>query len=772
MAVENHWYVERARAVSVKWSAVVNKLVAALVLLLAFAAPAFAIEVEFASRPVRREILALYDSRREKVPAETRIHRLAEMPLNWLGLKVVYADVNGELPRGEALQRYRGLLTWFLEPLSDPLHYLAWLDEATATGLRYACLAAIAPPEPPGSEPAVERIFARLGLKPLDQFVNVTLNVKIGALKSDMVGFERPIDKVLPPFRVLEAIAATTDVYLSALVPDEARETAAVLVATAPAGGYVSDEFAIYYDAATDKARWTVNPFLFFKQAFGEERYPIPDVTTLDGRRMYFSHIDGDGWNNISEIEGYREAQVAAADVIRREAIEPYPDLPVSAALIAADTIPELGGMDQARESAHRLYALPQVEVASHTYTHPFIWSFYEKYDRAAELAIIDKAAKPSTSLMDRVRAVLYRVSGKPELSDVRERYVAGSADLPRGFLKEPFDLDKEVGGALKIAQDLAPQGKKAALYQWSGDTEAFEEAIRKTRQAGVRNMNGGDSRLDDEYPSVIYVPPISRPVGGERQIYAASSNENTYTNNWHGPYYGQFLLEESLKNTEQPRRLKPFNLYYHMYSGEKAASLAAIKYFLKMARSSRVIPVRASQYAEIADDFFSAEIAQVDASSWSVANRGALSTVRFDNADNIEIDYSKSSGVLGASRHQGSMYVALDPASEPALITIKSSSPDADGGGPPAAVLVESRWQVSDLKRQSCGFRVKARGFGPGDMVWTTPPGQAFTVTAERGGREIYTSLAAADGNGRLAVSFDFNALEAVDLGFACNDR
>jgi len=46
-----------------------------------------------------------------------------------------------------------------------------------------------------------------------------------------------------------------------------------------------------------------------------DERLPVPDVTTLDGRRMYFSHIDGDGWNNISEIEGYRETQTTVADV-------------------------------------------------------------------------------------------------------------------------------------------------------------------------------------------------------------------------------------------------------------------------------------------------------------------------------------------------------------------------------------------------------------------------------------------------------------------------
>ena len=734
--------------------------------------PVAALEVEFASRPVRRDILALYDGLHEKKPAETRLHRLAEMPLNWLGWKLVFVDINGQLPRGDDLQRYRGAVSWFVEPLADPVRYLGWLDMATAQGLRLACLAEMAPPDLPGSETLIERIFGRLGLKPADQFVSVTHKAKISIQNVQMAGFERPIDKALPAFKVMEATAASTTVHLAASLPGVERETTSVLIATSPAGGYVSDEFTIYYDPATDKARWVVNPFLFFKLAFGDERTPIPDVTTLAGRRMYFSHIDGDGWNNISEIEGYREQQVSTADVIRQQAIEAFPDLPVSVGLIAGDALPALGGSEAARQSAKKIYALPQVEVASHTYTHPFAWSFFESYDRTAELLLIDKAAHPARSLMDRVRSILYFAAGKPEITAAHERYVAGSADLPRSYLKEPFDLEKEVKRALEVSSELAPPGKKAAIYLWSGDTEAFEAAIRETRAVGVRNMNGGDTRFDAEFPSVFYVPPISRPVGAERQIYAAASNENTYTNNWHGPYYGQFLLEETLKNTEHPRRLKPFNLYYHMYSGEKASSLAAIRHLLGLARTSPVIPVKASDYAAIADDFFAAEIAQVDAARWSVSKRGALQTMRFDEADAIVIDYKKSVGVLGINRHEGSMYVALDPAVEPVTIAVKGAA--FDPGGPVAGEghLVESRWQLKGLKSETCGFQIMAEGFGPGQMVWSVAPGMGFEISAGRAGRVRWKSVLTADGNGRLTVEPDINAIEPVELRFLCHDR
>ena len=737
--------------------------------------PAAALDVEFVTRPVKRDILALYDSRHEASASQTRIHRLAEMPLNWLGYKVTYVDVNGELPAPEATTQYRGIITWFIEPLRDTAKTLAWLDAVTARGMRYACLAEIAPPEPPSSQDAVGRILARLGLKASDQFVSVTSKARIAIADRTMTGFERPLDKALPEFRVMETASPTTVVHLSAVVPGEETDTTSVLVATGPGGGYVADAFTIFYDEATDKARWTLNPFAFFEKAFGEERFPVPDVTTLSGRRMYFSHIDGDGWNNISEIEGYREAQVSAAEVVLREIIEPYPDLPLSVGLIAGDALPELGGSEAAQASARKVFALPQVEVATHTYTHPFAWSFFEKYDRAIETAMIDKASRPPQSVMDRVRNFLYRVAGKTGLTSTGNTYIAGSADLPRGYLKEPFDLDKEISGALRASEQFAPPGKKAALYLWSGDAEPFEAAVAAARAAGVRNMNGGDNRLDTEYPSVFYVPPIARPIGRERQIYAANSNENTYTNYWHGPFFGQMMLAETLDKTESPRRLKPFNLYYHMYSGEKPGSLAAIRMFVDRARTTPVIPVNASHYAAIADDFFAAEIEQVDTSRWTIAKRGNVQTFRLDEAGNFEVDLLRSRGVLGSKRVNGSLYVALDPAVEPVTLVTDKRSPAAAAGAVAAAhpSLIESRWQLRDLRiEDGCAFSVRAEGYGPSQMTWQVKAGQAFDVVAERDGVAVGQIEATSDAEGLLQADLKTNALEPLTVRFKCHDR
>lgn len=748
-------------------------LAVAVLALMAQAASVFALDIEFTGGPVHRDILAVYDSRHEATPDVTRIHHFAEMPLNWLGLSVTYVDVNGPLPAPETLVKYRGIVTWFIEPLGVATRYLDWLDVATAKGLKLVVFSELAPGAPATSDRINARVHARLGLQLTNDFVASTRKIKPVIVTPEMIGFERPVDKALPEFRVLRQIDPKITAHVAAPAVGAGGDQMAVIVATGPGGGYVSDEYSIVFDANTDRVRWTLNPFAFFKLALTRERMPVPDVTTLSGRRIYFSHIDGDGWNSVSQIDRYKAAQVLSAEVIRREAIEAFPDLPVTIGVIAGDMMPDLGGNILGREVARKLYALPQVEVGSHTYTHPFDWGFFQSYARSAEEAMIDKVRAPELPTLQRVRNMLYTVAGRPVPIDLAGRYVAGSSDLPRTYLREPFDLQLEIAGALGVSESLAPPGKKAKLYLWSGNCIPFEGAVQATRAAGVRNMNGGDSRLDAEFPSVFYVPPISKPVGRERQIYSGNSNENTYTNDWTGPFYGFSLLSETIRNTETPRRLKPFNAYYHMYSGERESALAALRQNLNLARQSPITPIAASQYAAIADDFFSVSMAQVDTMAWSIGTRGELQTVRFDDADGLRVDAAQSRGVLGFTRHGGgAMYVSLDPAVEPAVVALtalKREKSDAVATVPAGASLVSSRWFFRGYETAGCGFAVTAEGYGAGEMLWQTAPGRRFDVIAERDGRELTRTTVVADAAGDLQLSVNADAITPLRLRFAC---
>lgn len=733
-----------------------------------------ALEIEFSGRPVKMEILALYDGRREPKPHLTRIHKFAEMPLNHLGYRVIYRDVNGRLPTVETLGRYKGILSWLLEPVRNPDALLDWLEPAVARGLKYVVLGEPAPGASAPSAPKVNRLLARIGLEQPGDFVDLTWRVKVVDQNPEMVGFERPLDKVLPGFPVMVQKGGDAEAHLVLEAPMRSGPQRSIAVSTAPGGGFAASGYAIHYEPNTDRVRWVLNPFAFFARAFGPERRPIPDVTTLDGRRLYFSHIDGDGWNNVSDIEEHRDLGRISAEVIEREAIVPFPDLPVAVGVIGGDVDRTLGERPDSIAVATRLFALPQVEVASHTYTHPFDWQFFERYDRAEELRRIEHAYSPKFSVREQIAREVLTLAKRSAPVDQADKYVAGSDDLPRTYMKEPFDLVREMEGGLAAAQKLAPAGKPAKLYLWSGDTTPFPAAIKELRRIGARNINGGDSRLDAEFPSVAYVPPISRPTGTERQIYSGNSNENTYTNDWTGPYYGLFMLDKTLDNTELPRRLKPFNLYYHMYSGERGGALAAVRHILERARRARVIPVKASDYAAIADDFFGVEIVQVDLFSWTVANRGALSTVRFDDAAKLTLDVARSEGVLGATHHGDALYVALDPGSARALVTLRSREADLVERQQPGTVptsLIDSRWQLSGLQRGRCGFDVTAQGYGPGDMTWQTTPRRSFRVTASRAGHVLMEETRRADETGLFHIVVAPMAIEPIVLHFACHD-
>lgn len=738
--------------------------------------PINALDVEFSGRTITRSILAIYDAKQEGPPHQSRLHKLAEMPLNFLGFSLDYRDVNQPLPASSELAQYRAVITWFVEPLARPAAYVDWLEGATKTGLRYVTLGEIAPKESDELIPAINRVLAQLGLEHGGTFVDLTYRSKVISQDAGMVGFEQKLDKALPGFPLIlrRNAEARAHLVIAAQTPTGVQQ--AIVVATSERGGFAAQNYTVVLEPNTDRLSWVINPFEFFAKSLGTERFPIPDVTTVSGRRLYISQIDGDGWNNLSEVEGYR--QMLSSEVVARELIEPFPDLPVSIGLIAGDVNPLLGGVASGGAVARRLYALPQVEVASHTHTHPYNWEFFDHYDRNAETKLIKNYRSPDQPLRERITSAIARAAGKTINNQRYDAYVAGSDDLPRTYLREPFNLALEVNGALKVSENFAPKGKRAKLYLWSGDATPFEAAVAATRAIGVRNMNGGDSRFDPEFPSVAYVPPISRPVGKERQIYAVNSNENTYTNDWTGPYNGQSMLVHTLRNTETPRRLKGFDLYYHMYSGEKQAALNAVRDLLRLARGSEVIPLDASQYAAMADDFFGTVIEQTGLFQWTVKNRGALATVRFDDADLLAIDTAASVGVLGSTRHQGALYASLDPAVEQPTVALRSRAAYEQASRSPIMLssepllsLVEGRWQLSSRGVKDCVQTVTAQGYGNGDLTFEGKRNKPFRIKVRRNDQTLNEEIRWTDAEGRLALHYVIDAREPVEIRFECHE-
>lgn len=708
--------------------------------------------IESGGRPshnVPRTILAIYDKHVRAQTRDTAIHRLLETPLNHLGLILEYHDVNSALPPIATRPDVRGVITWLSsDSMQNPDQFLSWAEGVLDANRKFVVLGQPGAPQRSGgtrtSAAKVDHLLERIGVRGEHDFTGVTYSSRIIRKDPGVVEFERKYPTVLPKYEIVHAIEPFATSHLR-IKREKDVETWSDVVITSPTGAYVADGFTHYESAEAEQIQWYLNPFEFFRIVFRTDEYPKPDTTTLVGRRLYYSQIDGDGWRNRTEVSEFRQQNLTSAEVILRRAVLPYSDLPVSVAPIAGDLDPAWYGSRETQRVAREYFALPWVEAATHTYSHPLDWEYLSKAENS------DHGLDTG---MPRVEAFA-RLFGVTDYLDKFLETPVDEADLSRGHTRprsynlRPFEIDFEVNGSVKVIESLCPPGKKVQLMQWSGSTFPFEKFLKAVRKAGLRNINGGDTRLDDEFPSYAWVMGLSRQVGQERQIYSSASNENTYTNKWSDRYFGFRYWKKTIDNTGAPRRVKPVDLYYHMFSGEKAASLNALIENLNYARTLELTPVTASHYASIVDGFFSTQIEELNPGVWQLSNRDGLNTVRFDQAG-VCIDYDRSRGILGSGIANGSLYVAIDPAA-PVAVLATSKAPCNSR----IPFLIESRWPIEKLQRTADGFRFTAQGFGKGQMSWHVRPQSNWVIEVSGSPKRMFYSARASE-DGTLHLAFD----------------
>jgi hypothetical protein len=714
--------------------------------LLAALGIAAAISARAAGQEVSRVIVGLYNGKDERTLRRTRLHRLAEMPLNHLGLVLMPHDVSDGLPSEEAMRGARGIITWFTDAtFSDPQAYLAWLERQLLDGKRLVVLDHLGVDPAWGGGIALRKQFERvgglLGLRWEGEWVGLTYATRVVAKDSDMVEFERSLPTVLRPYRRVSVISPDVRSYLS--VRREGRSETDHLVLTGPRGGYVAADYSIYeVPGATDAWFWYLNPFRFFREAFAADEVPKPDTTTMSGRRMFYSHIDGDAWHNISSAEGYIGKGKKSAEVIYEQILLKYPDLPVTVAPVTADLDDDWYGDEEARELAQRMFALPWVEAGSHTHSHPFAWGFFRNPDPRNEAPYLRfYPPRPGKTQRDSVWDPEKVLGGLPVKSGSEANEVEGAYQRPRTYAVRPFNIELEIAGSIKLLNALMPAGKRVEIIQWSGDTSPFERVLQLTAAAGVRNINGGEPRMDGPFSSYARVSPLGLRVGKLWQVYSSTSNENIYTDNWRGRFFGFRNLAETLANLETPIRIRPINVYYHFYSAEREEGLSSIRFNLDYARGQEIAPITTSRFAAMVDGFYAARIVKLGERQWRIENRGALETVRFDNATMLSVDFERSLGVLGQRHSQGSLYVALDRAVAAPVVAIKDyATPERD---PDAArpYLVHARWRVEGVELAGEGWRFRAAGYGPGEFVWKVPTAGRYRVTAVAPTDKRYTA-------------------------------
>jgi uncharacterized protein (TIGR01370 family) len=638
---------------------------------------------------IPRKVLMLYRHGGDPAAlAYESILRYAAMPLNWMGYVPEYLDVStGQLPPYPLNGRYAGIVTWFEGDLGAAgTAYAQWLARQVEGGVKVA-------------------VFSDFGV-PLVGNVARTLGLRTGATAAGLaqvsvesrapaIGYE--VDPPLDRRGFLPMAAEGGDAWLRLRNERGDRMDA---VALTPWGGYALSPYVILSMPGQDSdERWLLDPFAFLQQALRLPAVPVPDVTTENGRRLMIAHIDGDGFPGRAELPG----NAFAGEVMLKEVLERF-RVPTTVSVIEGEVGPEgLFPKDspQLEAIARRIFLLPNVEVASHTFSHPFRW-------QQAETA--------------------------PNVGDYTLK-IAGYT----------FSLQREIGGSIDyINRRLAPPGKPVRTFLWSGDANPSAEAVRLAYAAGVANLNGGETTITRSHPTLTRVAPIGIPKGGLFQVYAPVQNENLFTNLWTGPFGGFERVIETFQLTDAPRRLKPINLYYHMYSATKRASLTALDRVYRWALAQPVMPLYASEYAAKAVDFNSVSVARDLASgAWQIRGEGALRTLRLPSSLGTP---DTGGAVAGYARINGDAYVHLTGGD--ARITVRSGS--ADGRGTPYLASSNARISEWRVTQEAGATRIAfaATGHMPAEFAFANAAGCALTAD----GRAVPRTEAAGLATFRLA--------------------
>jgi len=588
--------------------------------------------------PLPRKIILLYDSSLEPEVHYADIHRLFQMPLEYLGFVPMVYDVRKELPVVSPEGGFAGVISMHIGTPTKELE--EWLIKAKKSGLKIFFVENL----PLNSEEAL-REFG-IERKPLSaQFQRVTL-VRGGG------GYEAPYVPKVGALLVKVKGEILTELSVSGEV-----HTPFVLTEW---GGIALDNSLV-----NNEGLWIHNPFEILKRIFGEIT-PTPDITTENGRRILTVHIDGDGFFGSSEVKPGK----TTAEVIKEEILERYP-IPHTVSVIEAELAPWGINPDKAEhleKIAREIFKLPFVEPASHSFSHPFTWNLEAR----------------------------------------GEKKLIYGYNLPvKGY---KLDFEREIKGSIKYVNERLLKGinKEVKVFLWTGYCNPTEEHLKMVYGEKVLNVNGGDTTITKGKPFLKHISPMGVNLGHLFQVYAPIQNENVFTNEWTHPLWGYIKVIQTFKMTGKPIRLKPISIYYHFYSGEKFASLNALKKVYDFALSQEVTPIYLSEYALRVLDYRETAIIR-RGKGFIIKNAGYLRTLRIPASLGFP-DIEKSKGIVGFKREGDFIYIHLDGSGKYTLLFTDKK---------PKFALVSSNGIVEDFQKEGNKYRIKLKAYTELEVLW-----------------------------------------------------
>lgn len=593
---------------------------------------------------IARDVLMIYDSRETGEIEYAQVHTLAAMPLEYMGYVPVYHDIAKQpLPSTVLKGQYAGIVMWNGRPLNTD-GYPQWLERQFADRTPIAFFSSI------GMETNAE-LNDYMGVS---NVTDIDINSLAPQRKNRLIGFESPapsrIDYLTMP---VKSSSADNTAHLT-YADKHGVEIDTVI--TGPWGG-IAIHPTVINSKVDETVDWIIDPFTFLKKSLQLTDAPMPDITSENGTRLWFAHIDGDALPSWAELPGRR----LGAEVIHEEIVKPY-DLPHTISIVEAEMTAIDAYVDRRERMVNimrKYFAMDNVELASHTFSHPFHWQQLEEGAR----------------------------SGRHNLRLPGYRY----------------SLEREIAGSVQyIDENLAPPGKRTRVFLWSGDAEPPAEALDVVAKYGLLNMNGGNTKINKTLPTVTAISANTRMIGGHIQVYAPIMNENVYTNDWTGPFDGFRNVLETLDMTEFPRRIKPVNIYYHFYIGTKAASLRSLKEVYSWSDKQQLFPVFSSDYIVKVPYFRSAGVSRYLDGRWKISGLGPIRSLR-NLKKNAWPDFRSSQSIVGARQIHDGMYIHTNGANS---VSFRTQSTKPQQPHLVAANAAVDRWENHRDGRISMRFK------------------------------------------------------------------
>ena len=148
---------------------------------------------------------------------------------------------------------------------------------------------------------------------------------------------------------------------------------------------------------------------------------------------------------------------------------------------------------DDRRERIRRFAAMPQVRLASHTYSHPFYWGVFE---------------------------------GKKDADQQPYRYSV----FMDGYAA---DITRETAGTVAFLQSVAPQS--SPLLIWSGDGKPGPAVLAAAQKAGLAHYGGGGLHWQSGPLSFADLSPALRPTEWGLQVLTPLIGEPLFAQLWYG---------------------------------------------------------------------------------------------------------------------------------------------------------------------------------------------------------------------------------------------